>query len=118
MHKFKKIIKEMFSRKRTVENIINISFAKLQEILKEKAETIIIDVRSPQEYKEGHISGAINIPEYELLSKANNILNNKTARIIVYCKSGSRSKKAIKTFKKLGFTNLYNLEGGIEGTNI
>jgi len=117
MHKIKKIIKEMFSKKRTTEGIINISFSKLQETLKENPETIILDVRSPQEYNEGHINGAINIPEYELSLRANNIVNNKNSRIIVYCKSGSRSKKAIKTLKKIGFINLYNLEGGIEEIN-
>jgi len=117
MQKLKKIIKEMFSKKRTIENINNISYTKMQEILKENEGTILLDVRSPQEYNEGHINGAINIPEYELSSKASNILNNKNLKIIVYCASGSRSKKAIKTLKKLGFINLYNLEKGIEGIN-
>ena len=117
MNKIKQIIKEIFSKKRTIENINDISYSKLQEIIKENTDTILLDVRSKQEYNEGHITGAINIPEYEILSKSNNILNNKNARIIVYCKSGTRSKKAIKTLKKLGFTNLYNLKGGIEGIN-
>lgn len=117
MHKIKKIIKEIFSKKRTIENINNISYAKLQEMLRENVDTILLDVRSPQEYNEGHIDGAINIPEYEIAKKANNMLNNKNLRIIVYCKSGIRSKKAIKTLKKFGFTNLYNLEGGIEEIN-
>ena len=71
MQKLKKIIKEMFSKKRTLENINNISYFKLQEMLKENVETIILDVRSTQEYNEGHITGAVNIPEYELTSKAN-----------------------------------------------
>lgn len=117
MHKLKQIIKEIFSQKRTIENINNISYTKLQEILKENVDTILLDVRSPQEYDEGHLTGAINIPEYELSSKVNSILKNKNSRIIVYCKSGSRSKKAIKTLKKIGYINLYNLEGGIERIN-
>ncbi|MBR6504675.1 MAG: rhodanese-like domain-containing protein, partial [Clostridia bacterium] len=99
MQKIKKIIKEMFSRKRTIENINNISYTKLKEILKENTDTIILDVRSPQEYNEGHIASAINIPEYEILTKVNNIIQNKNAKIIVYCASGSRSKKAIKILK-------------------
>lgn len=117
MRKFKKIIKEIFSKKRTIENINNISYTKMKEILKENSDIIILDVRSPQEYNEGHINGAINIPEYEIFTKANNILQNRNLKIIVYCKSGNRSKKAIKTFKKLGYENLYNLEGGIEAIN-
>jgi len=110
----KKIL-QIFSKKRTIENINNISYIKMQEILRENSDTILLDVRSIQEYNEGHITGAINIPEYEILSKSSNILQNKNAKIIVYCASGSRSKKAIKTLKKLGYENLYNLENGIEG---
>lgn len=114
MQKLKQIIKEMFSKKRTLENINNISYTKMQQILKEDVNTIILDVRSAQEYNEGHITGAINIPEYEIVTKANNILQNKSTKIIVYCASGSRSKKAVKTLKKLDYENLYNLENGIE----
>lgn len=117
MQKFKKLIKEIFFKKRTTENINNISYPKMQEMLKEDANAIVLDVRSPQEYNEGHILGAINIPEYELLTKAYNILQNKDMKIIVYCASGSRSKKAIKILKKIGFLNLYNLENGIERIN-
>ena len=118
MQKIKQIIKEMFFKKRTIENIKNISYTKMQEMLKESSDTIVLDVRSPQEYSEGHITGAINIPEYELLSKANSTFQNQNSKIIVYCASGSRSKKAIKTLRKLGFMNVYNLENGIEGINI
>ena len=118
MKKIKTIIKEIFSRKRTIENINNISYTKMQEILKEDTNVILLDVRSPQEYNEGHIIGAINIPEYELITKASNILQDKNTKIIVYCKSGNRSKKAIKTLKKLGVTNLYNLENGIDGIKV
>lgn len=117
MQKFKKIIKEIFSKKRTIENINNISYSKMREMLKEKTDILVLDVRSPQEYKEGHITGAINIPEYEILTKANDRLQSKDLRIIVYCSSGSRSKKAVKELKKLGFTNIYNLEKGIEEKN-
>jgi len=117
MKRLKKIIKEIFSKKRTIENINNISYEKMKEILKEDANTIVLDVRSPQEYNEGHIIGAINIPEYTISTKTNNIIQNKNTKIIVYCASGLRSKKAIKVLKKIGFTNLYNLEDGIEGIN-
>lgn len=117
MSKLKKLIKEFFSKKRTIENINNISYTKMQEMLKENPDTIVLDVRSPQEYNEGHITGAINIPEYELNSKIKNIASNINSKIIVYCLSGNRSKKAIKTLKKIGYHNLYNLENGIEGIN-
>ena len=75
---------------------------------------ILIDVRSPQEYEEGHLQGALLIPEYELVSRCRKELKNKDAIYIVYCSSGTRSKKAQKELEKLGYTNVYNLYNGIQ----
>ena len=75
---------------------------------------ILIDVRSPQEYEEGHLEGALLIPEYELVSRCRQKLKNKEAIYIVYCSSGTRSKKAQKELEKLGYTNVYNLYNGIQ----
>ena len=75
---------------------------------------ILIDVRSPQEYEEGHLEGALLIPEYELVSRCRQKLKNKEATYIVYCSSGTRSKKAQKELEKLGYTNVYNLYNGIQ----
>ena len=75
---------------------------------------ILLDVRSPQEYKEGHLEGAISIPEYELKSRSKNELQDKNINIIIYCSSGSRSKKAKKILKKMGYHNVYNLYNGIQ----
>lgn len=74
----------------------------------------IIDVRSPQEYKEGHIEGAISLPEYEIIKKAEEILKNKEEEILIYCSSGHRSKKAQKELEEKGYKKVYNLLGGIE----
>lgn len=74
----------------------------------------LIDVRSPQEYEEGHLKGAISIPEYELKSRYKNELKDKDANIIIYCSSGSRSKKAKKLLEKMGYNNVYNLYNGIQ----
>ena len=70
---------------------------------------IVIDVRSPQEYNEGHINGAISIPEYEMKKRAEALLENKEENIVLYCSSGTRSKKAQKILQKLGYKNVYNL---------
>lgn len=78
-----------------------------------KEEAVFVDVRSPQEYKEGHIDGAICIPEYEIKKKADNILNDKNKIIIVYCSTGHRSKRAQKDLINLGYKNVYNLYEGI-----
>ena len=75
---------------------------------------IVIDVRSPQEYLEGHVNGAISIPTYEIKRKVEKILKDKQQMIIVYCSTGIRSKKVQKELKKLGYINVYNLYNGIE----
>lgn len=99
---------------RSVQGYKNINYKQLIEMKKESHNTIILDVRSIQEYNEGYINGAILIPLFELNKKAEQILKDKKQRIIVYCKSGIRSIKAIEMLIKKGYTNLYNLEGGIE----
>lgn len=74
----------------------------------------IVDVRSPQEYEEGHIDGAINIPLYEINNKFDEIINDKNQEIVLYCLSGQRSKNAYKKLVKLGYSNVFNLYGGLE----
>ena len=59
------------------------------------------------------INTAINIPLYDLNSKAYSILPNKNSTIILYCQSGTRSIQAYKILENMGYTNLYNLDGGI-----
>ena len=75
---------------------------------------IIVDVRSSQEYDEGHICRAINIPEYKINFKIDKFLQDKEKEIVVYCSSGIRSKDAYKKLKKIGYKNVYNLYGGID----
>lgn len=92
----------------------SVNLEEINDILKSNKEAILLDVRSHQEYKEGHLNGAINIPLYELESCCDCKLHKKDEVIIVYCQSGIRSKKAIKILKKYGFTNLYHLNGGLD----
>ena len=75
----------------------------------EKKGAILLDVRSSQEYKEGHLNGAISLPEYEIKENVETILKNKKEIIIVYCSSGSRSKKAQKELIEMGYETVYNL---------
>lgn len=87
----------------------------MEELLaKKELGAEIVDVRSKQEYEEGHIDDAINIPEYQINVNITNILKSKDKPIVLYCSSGSRSKTAYKKLKKLGYSNLYNLYGGLE----
>ena len=75
---------------------------------------VLIDVRSPQEYNEGHIDGAILIPEYDIKKKANKLLQDKKRKIIVYCSTGKRSKKAQEELTKMGYMKVYNLYNGYQ----
>ena len=74
---------------------------------------ILLDVRSPQEYEEGHLDNAILMPHYEIKQKAEIVLKNKSRDIIVYCSTGYRSKKTQKLLKKMGYEKVYNLYGGV-----
>ena len=74
----------------------------------------IIDVRSKEEYNENHIEESINVPEYEINENFEKIVKDKNKPIVVYCASGYRSTKAYKKLKKMGYTEVYNLYGGLE----
>ena len=89
----------------------DIGLEELKQLQKEG--TMIIDVRSPQEYKEDHLDGAISIQEYEIRKKIENRIPDKNKSIVVYCSSGGRSKKAQKLLKKLGYNHVYNLYNGL-----
>lgn len=87
----------------------------MEELIKmQKSGAKLIDVRSKQEYNEGHLDGAINIPEYELKSYFNNSSIDKSKMMVVYCISGYRSKRACIKLNKMGYSNVYNLRGGLE----
>ncbi len=87
----------------------------MDELLQMQAQgAIICDIRSPQEYNEGHLPGAILLPEYEIFRNAIKILPNKDSVIILYCGTGSRSYSSLRKFQRLGYTNVYNLYKGTE----
>lgn len=75
---------------------------------------IVLDVRSEEEYSLGHIPGAVVIPHDEIAARAAAKLPDKGACILVYCRSGRRSKIASEALVSLGYTNVYEF-GGING---
>lgn len=91
----------------------DISYKELQMLMK-KQNISLIDVRSGQEYEEGHLAGAINIPVYNLMQEIGEKIKDKNNTIIVYCSSGSRSKKAKEILEKLGYKEVFNLKEGID----
>lgn len=93
-----------------------------QQITSQEAKTImdtendyiIIDARTEEEYSTGHIENAILIPEYEIAERAETELPDKDALILVYCRSGRRSKIASEELAKLGYTNVKEFGGIID----
>ena len=76
----------------------------------------ILDVRTEEEFNTGHIDGAILIPDTDILEKAEETLTDKSATILVYCRSGRRSALAAADLVELGYSNVYDF-GGIIGWN-
>ena len=85
-----------------------------KEIMDTEQEYIIIDARNEEEFAEGHIENAILIPEYEIKDRAEKELPDKDALILVYCRSGRRSKIASESLAKLGYTNVKEFGGIID----
>lgn len=83
-------------------------------IMETQPDYIIIDARTHEEFADGHIEGAIMIPEYEIANRAEKELPDKDALILVYCRSGRRSKIASEELVKLGYTNVKEFGGIID----
>lgn len=93
---------------------MSITADEAKEIMDSASEYIILDVRTDEEFIEGHIPGAILIPDYEITASANAMLPNKDQLILVYCRSGRRSKLAAETLSELGYTNVKEFGGIID----
>ena len=85
-----------------------------KKIMDSGEEHIILDTREQDEFDEGHIPGAILIPYTEIENKAEEMLPDKDAQILVYCRSGRRSKIASEALSKLGYTNVKEFGGIID----
>ena len=90
-----------------------ISYKKMMDMMK-NSNINLIDVRSSQEYEEGHLDGALNIPVYQIDKEIEKFVDNKEDTIILYCSSGYRSKEAKDILENLGYENVYNLKGGLD----
>lgn len=83
-------------------------------IMDTESDYVIIDARTTEEFAEGHIADAILIPEYEIAQRAEKELPRKDALILVYCRSGRRSKIASEELVKLGYTSVKEFGGIID----
>ena len=88
-----------------------ISMDEAVKMMKNEKSYIILDVRRPDEYAEGHIPGAINVPNEEIGTAEIAKLPDKSQMILVYCRSGRRSKEASEKLVKLGYTNIVEFGG-------
>lgn len=82
-------------------------------MIKSNGDILILDVRTKDEFKGGSIPKAINIPVSDIAKKLSTISKYKDKKILVYCASGMRSRNAMSVLKSNGFTQVYNLKGGI-----
>ena len=110
--KFAYMIQKNFDLKRSFDSEKDITKEELETYIKKGA--VIIDVRSPQEYREGHINGAISIPDYQIKKSIQRFVDKKDVLIILYCSTGHRSQKSQQILENIGYTNVYNVYGGIE----
>lgn len=90
---------------------MNITVEKAKKLMDSESGYVILDVRTEQEYAEGHIPGAILIPDYEISEKAESVLTDKDQLILVYCRSGRRSKNAASQLEEMGYTRIREFGG-------
>lgn len=89
--------------------------AMLQKKAAESAGLVILDVRTPKEYADGHVAGAVNISSDELESRLGELEADRDRDVVVYCRTGHRAGIALGILEKAGFKHLYHLEGDYTG---
>lgn len=102
------------TRGKTEAVYMNITAAEAKEIMDRETGFVILDVRTEEEYAEGHVPGAILIPDYEIEARAEEELPDKDRMLLVYCRSGRRSKIAAEALVEMGYTNIYEFGGIID----
>ena len=83
-------------------------------MMKEEAEFVLLDVRTPEEYREGHIKGSVLLPLNNLEEEVETEVPDQDTKIVVYCRTGRRSQTATNELLKMRYTNLYDLGGIVD----
>ena len=94
----------------------------LDEMIEDHTDVLIVDVREPQEFAQGHIPGALNVPRGTLEGAADQgykhrvqtLCDAQARDVVLYCATGGRSAMAAKTLQEMGFARAASLAGGIE----
>jgi rhodanese-related sulfurtransferase len=89
----------------------DISQTELQQIMKNDKQVILLDVRTVEEFEEGHIPNAVNIPHKELEARLAELTGAKNTQVVIYCRSGRRAEVAREVLVKNGFNELDHLSG-------
>ena len=88
-----------------------ISQDEAMKMMQEQTDCLIVDVRRPDEFAEGHIAGAVNVPNETIEDEASDALPDKEQTLFIYCRSGNRSKEASQKLADMGYTNVYEFGG-------
>ena len=88
-----------------------ITMAEAVTVMEEESGYILLDVRTPEEFQDKHIPGAINVPNETIGSEPIPELPDQEQRVLVYCRSGNRSKQASQKLAALGYTNVVEIGG-------
>jgi phage shock protein E len=89
----------------------DISQSQLQKIMKNDQQVIVLDVRTVEEFEQGHIPNAVNIPHKELEARLAELSGAKNTQVVIYCRSGRRAEVAKQVLVTSGFTQLDHLSG-------
>ena len=93
----------------------NMKAVEVAKILKDNPNAVVLDIRTPAEFNEGHIPDAVNI-DYKADSFESELGKlDRDATYVMHCRSGRRSANSFETFKKLGFKNVVHMDDGILG---
>lgn len=90
---------------------MSITAKEAKEMMESETGYVILDVRTQEEYDEGHIPGSVLIPDYEIKDRAQEELKDKEQMIFVYCRSGRRSKNAAEELAGMGYKNIREFGG-------
>ena len=93
----------------------NVDVAEARDLIAEKADLVILDVRTVSEFESGHLEGAINIPVEVLSSHLSEL--NPDDELLVYCRTGNRSTTAVGILRENGYDQIYHMDGGIAAWN-
>lgn len=99
------------TKEQAQEGYLQITQEQAKELMDHETNYILLDVRTQEEFDAGHIPGAVLIPDYEITEKAQDILPDKDQLILVYCRSGRRSKGAAEELAAMGYTNIQEFGG-------